>query len=273
MDDFAQIQLANDQERTGTGNMGSPIQAYANSVIFSFVGVLVFITCVLIGMWFYRLYTTRNIRKDVESDYSSDLAVKIVNMERVNAAEELDSGIRVALSAWEDIMQPDEGDALDEEDGIGGGKIDRKGERRLRERRKSHGRYVMGLMRGKSFEGVEKRKELTRGLQAMHLEVFSRKIDVQASRINRRLASGSSQHGIPRKAMPERFRSLSRSQPSPESPINEKYETSSSSSTRSAVDNVTSALLPPAQRSGSYPISDDERREMLGPVQKTRTYV
>lgn len=197
MDNFNQIQLANDQDTSPTtSNMDTPIQAYANSVIFSFIGILVFISCVLCGMWFYRLYTTRGfhltdfehlstearslaqetsiIRKDIEGDYSSDLSVKILNMERINAAEELDNGIRVALSAWEDIMQPDEGDTLDEEDGAGGGKIDRKGERRLRERRKSHGRYVIGLMRVKCFEGVEKRKELSRGLQAMHLEVLSR---------------------------------------------------------------------------------------------------
>ncbi|KAH7360851.1 hypothetical protein BKA65DRAFT_194013 [Rhexocercosporidium sp. MPI-PUGE-AT-0058] len=197
MDNFNQIQLANDQDTAHTtGNMDTPIEAYANSVMFSFIGILVFITCVLCGMWFYRLYTTRGfhltdfehlstearslgqetsiIRKDIEGDYSSDLSVKMVNMERINAADELDAGIRVALSAWEDIMQPDEGDALDEEEGAGGGKIDRKGERRLRERRKSHGRYVIGLMRGKCFEGVEKRKELSRGLQAMHLEVLSR---------------------------------------------------------------------------------------------------
>ncbi|CZT08134.1 uncharacterized protein RAG0_13315 [Rhynchosporium agropyri] len=293
MDDFTQIQLANDQK--SSNNMDSPIQAYANSVIFSFVGVLVFITCVLCGMWIHRLYTTRGfhladferlttearslaqetslIRKDVEGDYSSDLAVKILNMERINAAEELDSGIRVALSAWEDIMQPDEGDALDEEDGVGGGKIDRKGKKKLRERRKSHGRYVMGLMRSKCFEGVERREEFSPGLQAMHLEVLSRKIDVQAGRINRRLANGSSTHGTPRKSMPKRIWSLSHSQLSAESPMNEKYACASSPAQRSALQGATSALLPTPQRSTSIPFSDDERYGMLGPVQKERTYV
>lgn len=161
MDSFAQIPLANDQDTT-TSNMGTPIQAYAKPAIFSFIGILVFILCVLCGMWFYRLYTTRGfhlidfknltttaralaqetsiICKDVGRDYSSDLSVKILNMERIDIAEDFDAGIRVALTAWKDIMQPDEEDALDEEDGAGGGKIDRKGERRLR------GGKVMGGM-------------------------------------------------------------------------------------------------------------------------------
>lgn len=185
-----------DLDTVNTDTMGTPTEEYAGSVLFSFIGVLAFVACVVCGMWFYRLYSTRGfhlteferlssdacslaqetsiIRKDVESDYSSDLSVKILNMARVNAADELDAGIRVALSAWEDIMQPDEGDALDEEDGVGGGKLDSKGQRRMRERRKSHGRYVIDLMRGKCVEGVAKRKDLSQGLQAMHLEVLSR---------------------------------------------------------------------------------------------------
>ncbi|PVH74563.1 hypothetical protein DL98DRAFT_29530 [Cadophora sp. DSE1049] len=214
--------------------MGTPIQAYTKSVMFSLIGVLVLIICVLCGMWFYRLYTTRGfhltdfkrlskeagslaqetsiIRKDIESDDSSDPPLKISNMEYIHAAEEMDCGIRIALSAWEDIMQPDEGDALDEEGGVAGARIDRKGERRLRERRRSHGRYVIGLMRGKAMEGVERRKELSRGLQAMHLEVLSKNPDIQSSPINRRIAGNSSDHGISRKAMPKRFRSLFQAQ-------------------------------------------------------------
>lgn len=84
-------------------------------------------------------------------------------MERVTAAEEFDTGIRIALTAWEDVMQPDEGD---EEMGMVKGKG--KKERRV------HGRYVIGVMRGKAMEGVERRRECSMGLQAVHLEVLSR---------------------------------------------------------------------------------------------------
>lgn len=172
-------------------------QLSANSpVLISLVVLLILIICIICGMWFYRLYNTRGfhltdferlskdarslsqetsfIRKDIESDDSSAPSLKVSNMEYITSAEELECGIRIALSAWEDIMQPDEGDALDEEGGVGGSRIDRKGERMLRQRRRSHGRYVIGLMREKAMEGVERRKELSRGLQAMHLDVLSR---------------------------------------------------------------------------------------------------
>ncbi|PBP24843.1 hypothetical protein BUE80_DR004201 [Diplocarpon rosae] len=195
--------------------MATPLSAYADSVLFSFIGVLAFVTCVLSGVWFHRLYTTRgfhlsdfaalsshaaclvqetaSIRHAVARDDSSDPSIKIRNMARVEAADDIDAEIRAALSAWKDIMQPDEGAALDEEAGAGSGKLDRRGEKRRWARRKSHGRYVIGLMRGKCKAGIERRRDLSQGLQVMHLEVLSRKIESQSSRINRRLASGSQQ--------------------------------------------------------------------------------
>ncbi|KAH7418510.1 hypothetical protein BKA64DRAFT_201712 [Cadophora sp. MPI-SDFR-AT-0126] len=198
--------------------MGTSVRPYTKPLLFSLIGVLVLIICILFGMWFYRLYTKRGfylkdferlskearllaqetsiIRKDIESDDVTDSSLNIVNMQHLNAAEDLDCGIRIALSAWEDIMQPNEGDALDEEGGVGGARIDRKGERRLRERRRSHGRYVIGLMRGKAIEGVERRKELSRELQAMHLEVLSRKPNYQFSSTNHLIASSSSKSSI-----------------------------------------------------------------------------
>ncbi|KAK6585718.1 hypothetical protein PZA11_002445 [Diplocarpon coronariae] len=197
--------------------MGNPLSAYAGSVLFSFVGVLAFVTCVLGGMWLHRLYTTRgfhlsefaalrsqaarlvqetaSVWQDVARDSSTDLSVKILHMARVEAADDVDCEIRAALNAWEDIMQPGEGDALalDEEDGVGGGKLDRRGEKRMRAKRKSHGRYVIGLMREKCRAAIERRRDLSQGLQIMQLEVLSRRVEEQSSCISRRLASGSQQ--------------------------------------------------------------------------------
>ncbi|CAL3964565.1 unnamed protein product [Diplocarpon coronariae] len=184
--------------------MGNPLSAYAGSVLFSFVGVLAFVTCVLGGMWLHRLYTTRgfhlsefaalrsqaarlvqetaSVWQDVARDSSTDLSVKILHMARVEAADDVDCEIRAALNAWEDIMQPGEGDALalDEEDGVGGGKLDRRGEKRMRAKRKSHGRYVIGLMREKCRAAIERRRDLSQGLQIMQLEVLSREMSQES---------------------------------------------------------------------------------------------
>ena len=167
--------------------MTGSIQEYANKVFFSFISVVAFLSCVAGGIFGYKLWSTRRfclkdfkrmstearalglettrIRRDVDQDDTAERAVKIANIEMLGAANEWDTGIRIALAAWDDIMQPDE-DALDVETG----KVDRL----LRKRRKSHGRYVIGLMRTKCMEGIERRKELSPQMHRLHAEVMAR---------------------------------------------------------------------------------------------------
>ncbi|KAI9050193.1 hypothetical protein LZ554_006334 [Drepanopeziza brunnea f. sp. 'monogermtubi'] len=279
--------------------MGSPIQEYAYSVLFSFLGVLVFVSSIMVGMWVYRLYTTRGfhladferlsaeaqrlaqetsiIRRDVESDSSSEPSVRIANMARVDAADEIDAGIRTALCAWEDIMQPGEGGALDEEKGVGGEKLEDQGEGQdqMREKRKSHGRYVIGLMREKCLEGVEKRRDLSPALQTMHLEVLSRKFDIRSSRISRHMASGSN---IPtRKSPRDKYRSLSEH---PSETNEEICASSTSAASAAAVARSIDSMVPKpmplhstSQRSASCPVPDDDKPEMMGPARKEYTCV
>ncbi|EKD20277.1 hypothetical protein MBM_00959 [Drepanopeziza brunnea f. sp. 'multigermtubi' MB_m1] len=302
-------------------SMGSPIEEYAYSVLFSFIGVLVFISSVMAGMWVYRLYTTRGfhladferlsaeaqrlaqetstIRRDVESDSSSEPSVRIANVAKVDAADEIDAGIRIALCAWEDIMQPGEGAALDEEKGVGGGKLDSQGEGQgqgqMGEKRKSHGRYVIGLMRGKCLERVEKRRDLSPALQAMHLEVLSRNFDIRSSRISRRMASGSNiSFG---KSPRDKYRSLSE-HPSEtvglpashtlylgallmSSVQNEEIcapstSAASAAATPGSIDPMVPSAMPlhsTSQRSASCPVPDDDKSEMMGPARKEHTCV
>jgi hypothetical protein len=166
--------------------MGS-LQEYANEVFFSFISVVAFLICVAGGMFGYKLWSIRRfhlkdfkrmstearslglettrIRRDVDQDDTAERAVKIANIEVLGAANEWDTGIHIALAAWDDIMQRDE-DALDVETG----KVDRL----LRKRRKSHGRYVIGLMRTKCREGIKRRKELSPQMHRLHAEAMAR---------------------------------------------------------------------------------------------------
>jgi hypothetical protein len=167
--------------------MTHSLQEYANEVFFSFISVVAFLICVAGGMFGYKLWSTRRfylkdfermstearvlsletttIRREVDQDDTAERAVKIANVETLGAANEWDTGIRIALAAWDDIMQPDE-DALDVETG----KVDRL----MRKRRKSHGRYVIGLMKTKCMEGIERRKELSPQMHRLHAEVMAR---------------------------------------------------------------------------------------------------
>jgi hypothetical protein len=178
--------------------MTDSMQQYANAVLFSFIGVVAFLICVASGMFGYKLWSTRHfylkdfervsteakalsletmrIRRDVNQDENAVLSITIANLEIIGAADEWDTGIRIALAAWDDIMQPGEG-ALDVESG--------KGDKLLKQRRKSHGRYVVGLMRTKCMEGLERRKELSPQMQRLHVEVMSREVNGQASQLGR----------------------------------------------------------------------------------------
>lgn len=139
------------------------------------------------GMWGYKLWTTRGfyvkdfnrlsaearelageterLGREVKQVDSAEPSVRMSNMEVLAAADEWDTSIRIALGAWDDIMQPSE-DSGDVESG--------NGDRMVKARRKSHRRYVIGLMRRKCTEGIERRKEFGPQLQRIHLEVNSR---------------------------------------------------------------------------------------------------
>ncbi|TVY81520.1 hypothetical protein LSUE1_G002850 [Lachnellula suecica] len=112
---------------------------------------------------------TSNIRNDVESDETAEWNIKIATMETITTAVEWDTGISIALAAWDDIMQPNEGLAGDLESQME--------DKRVRKRRKSHGQYIISLMRKQVIEGIDRRKELSIQLQRMHVEVMARHLD------------------------------------------------------------------------------------------------
>lgn len=110
------------------------------------------------------------MRQDVELDHSALTPTKIRNAELLAAADDVDNGLRIALAAWEDIMDP-----FDEEGkGRKGLDIESKGDKMLKGRRRSHGRWVIRLMKGKCVEGFERRGRMEKELQSMYNEVISR---------------------------------------------------------------------------------------------------
>lgn len=166
--------------------MMNNIQEYTASILFACVGVIAFATCVVVGIWVHKAFATfgfyvadfkkfdsevrrsstetTQMKKDVELDHSADCLTKIRNAELLQAADDCDNGMRIALSAWEDIMEPEEWN-LD---------IESKGDKMIKGRRRSHGRFVIKLMRQKCTQGLEKRKGMEKELQAMYNEVMSR---------------------------------------------------------------------------------------------------
>jgi hypothetical protein len=151
------------------------MQEYESSVLFSFVGIPAFLLCVAAGIMGHRQWTRRGfyfkdferlseearqlskesteIRSDVYRADTPESSFKTANMETVTTATEWDTGIRIALAAWDDIMQPDEGQPSDIESQKGA---------KLRE--KSLGRFIIRLMRN---QVLDRRKELSIQLQQM----------------------------------------------------------------------------------------------------------
>jgi len=111
---------------------------------------------------------TTRIKMEVDQDDTAEWNVKLVSMEIVTTAIEWDTGIGIALAAWDDIVQPDEGGSDIES---------QKGDKLVRKRRKCHGRYIIDLMRKQVMEGLERRKELSIQLHRMHKEVMSRYVN------------------------------------------------------------------------------------------------
>lgn len=159
------------------------MQQYANSIFISFIGIVAFLSFVTAGICVHRLWTTRGfyakdferlsqeaealsrgtmrVRKNVDMFRRS---MKRADLRILEQAEEWDNGIRIALGAWQDIMEPRKDIDIEAQ----------KGSRKDRQRRKSHGRYVIEVMRGKVMDGLERRKELTYPLHKMLLAIKSR---------------------------------------------------------------------------------------------------
>ncbi|KAF8854616.1 hypothetical protein BDZ45DRAFT_805662 [Acephala macrosclerotiorum] len=185
------------------------MQEYTTSILFSCVGVLAFATFVVFGIFINRFISTygfhlnefkkydtlarrlssetTQMRKDVELDYSADCLTKTRNKQLLAQADILDNGIRIALAAWEDITDPEDDSPTGK---FGSWKLDieSKGDKMIKGRRRSHGRWVIGLMRKKCKEGLEKRMGMVKELGAVYNEVM--KIDLQSNLFNRRIASG-----------------------------------------------------------------------------------
>lgn len=179
------------RHNTNKSNRGNTIktlnamQEHTTSILFTCVGVLAFATCVVFGIWYHKAWInygfhvtdfkkfdaelrrtcseTTQMREDVELDHTADCLTKIRNAELLAAADDCDNGLRIALAAWEDIMNPEEWN-LD---------IESKGDSMLKGRR-SQGRFVIKLMRRKCFKGFEKRRRMEKELQSNYNEVMSR---------------------------------------------------------------------------------------------------
>ncbi|KAL3419489.1 hypothetical protein PVAG01_09711 [Phlyctema vagabunda] len=162
--------------------MTMSIQDYAGSVFLSFLGVVALISCVAVTiisrrLWKTRGFYTRDFRRlsaeaqklslttmIIRRDVDTSRKLGKVNMELLNAADDLDTSIRIALCSWQDIMDPN--CELDIEAG--------KGSRKDKHMRKAHARYVIELMRRKSMEGLEKRRELSYPLEKLHASIKDR---------------------------------------------------------------------------------------------------
>ena len=168
--------------------MKTPIQEYERSVFVAFVGILVFLLCVVIGIIGQRKWARRNFyfedferlseeadelsnesakfRTYVKQDDTAENSIKIANMVVMKTAVEWDKGIQIALAAWNDNMQQDEGHSSDIES--------QKEDTLVSQGRKSHDRYIIRFLRNQVLDGLERRQELSVQLQGMHAEILLR---------------------------------------------------------------------------------------------------
>jgi hypothetical protein len=165
------------------GAAGQP----TSEILFACSGILSFILLVALSLWCNRLWKLRGyhlndyrrlmiearwlhtetirIKREVEDDLV-DTSVKLKHSAILNAASEWDTGLRIALGAWEDAMQPNSGSRGDGNE--------EKGEKLNDRMARAQGRYIIGLIRTKCLDGVQRRKELSPLLQKIHSEVISR---------------------------------------------------------------------------------------------------
>jgi hypothetical protein len=156
--------------------------------------VVVLLFCAIRGMWVYRLWTKRgcflkdferlsseskifceetaHVRLVISEDDFIDSSIRVSCLKIIKAAEDYDTGIQIALAAWDDMIHPSLRDCdADVEDGKSGRMEQVEVARKLE---KSHRRRVIASMRKRCLEGVEKRKRLALQMNWMLDEMIAR---------------------------------------------------------------------------------------------------
>jgi hypothetical protein len=105
---------------------------------------------------------TAKAHKTIVQDEVLDTSIKKACLEIVNAANEYDTGIRIALATWEDMIPT----ARDSDAEMGKEEED--------ETRKKHRRYVIATMRKRIADGMGERRRLSLQMQWMLANVVPR---------------------------------------------------------------------------------------------------
>lgn len=160
-------------------------QQTGTQILLACISVIFLIFCLAGILWGRRLYKLRGyhlrdfrrfvtearrlstetsrIRREVEGAEFVDASAKLNYIDVLTAAAEWDIGLKIALAAWEDIMQPAQPDVGNEKGGML--ELDRSS--------RTHRKYFIGLMRGKCQEGLQQRRKLSSQLEEIHTELTS----------------------------------------------------------------------------------------------------
>lgn len=156
-------------------------------VVLACVGSGTFLFLVLSALWAYQVYKHRGyhlkhlrkldkeandlndetikIRGEVDLDVSADNSTKLKNLEMLTSAEEWDTAILTALSAWGDLVE-----ASRRAPGI----VKKSHEKVDIGRKKGYALSIIGIMREKTMEGIERRKALSPQLQSIYADAYAR---------------------------------------------------------------------------------------------------
>jgi hypothetical protein len=179
--------------------MTTSIPKSTNQILFACIGVITFLLCFGLILWAYRHYKLRGfylndyrklilearslsaetlrVKREVEHDISADKVTRSKNREIIKTAEDWDNGIRMALTAWEDVMQTatSSSSSPSSKKGPAGDTDDEKDcEANIEAKDAGHGRYIIGIMRAKCIEGIERRKEVSLQMATMVADVRAR---------------------------------------------------------------------------------------------------
>jgi hypothetical protein len=151
------------------------------------LSILAILVCLARGIWVYQLFSRRRfyikdfdrlateaknlraetayLRRSVVQDEALNPSVQTACLEIISAAHEYDTGIRIALVAWEAMIHPAEKDSETE--------IGKEGAEIKKALGKRHRRHVISNMRERCMEGTEQRKNLSSQMQWMLRNVVS----------------------------------------------------------------------------------------------------
>ena len=143
-------------------------------VMAAILSVTALLTCLGRMIWVYHLFVrhrlylkdfkklsheaeefcaeTAAVYRHVEHNVVLEASIKAACLQIMNAASEYDTGIRIALSAWEDEIYPAQDSDMES------GK--HEGTEKERMPGKNQRRYVVALMRKRCLEGIENRRML-----------------------------------------------------------------------------------------------------------------